>query len=303
MKLKRHYLQLVTSVTLASAVACSSPVGSGQNPDAASLGPDAASLGPDAASSLLDAAFSLPDASNRQNPMGVDPNLQDDGSSFTLLHDGRTKEEFVEDNWVELQRMVIRVNSTLDSIYSSTRLLTTADVVLALYAEMAIHGDGTVDIFATHSEGERGLVPLPSNISYWIGNSAPPWDSLHSIEDNIFSFAYYLGQIKNKEVGESAGRTLYGDLFLFPGVADQFLPEARVAAGVLHGYFYSGAYIDGATIPFDAILQGLSNGDSLPSILQGTGYKNATPERIYILEGRQRNLDAASLLWTRLLFP
>ena len=296
MSITRHYLQFVTSVALSSAVACSSTVGSGQNSDAASSRIDAAS-------SRIDAGMSQPDGSNSQNPMGVDPNLQDDGSPFVLQHSNRTKEEFVEDNWVELQRMVIRVNSALDSIYSNTRFLTTADLVLALYAEMAIHGDGTVDIFATHSEGERGLVPLPSNISYWIGNSAPPWDSLHSIEDNIFSFAYYLGQIKNKEVGKSGGRTLYGDLFLFPGVANQFLPGARVVAGVLHGYFYSGAYLSGTTIPFDAILQGLSNGDSLPSILQGTGYKNATPGRIYILEGRQRNLDEASLLWTRLLSP
>ncbi len=290
MNLIRYCLPFATAAVLFSAAACSSIVNSDASPDAALATADAAS------------EFQA-DAGDPQNPMGVDPNLQDDGSPFVLLHSGLGKEQFLENNWAELQRMVLRINAKLQTQYPNLRVLTTADVVLCLYAEMGIQPGGTVNPTATHSNGERGLVPLPENISYWIGNDAPAWDTLHSIEDNVFAFTSYLGQLKNKEVRQSEGRTLYRDLFLHPDIVNQFLPEARVVAGIIHGYFFSGAYTEGSTVPFDAILQGLADGTPLPSILEGTGYKHATPERIFVLEGRQQNLDEASVLWSRLLTP
>lgn len=233
------------------------------------------------------------------NSMGTDPAVVDDGSPFSLLHEGLSKEQFLDQNWLELQRMVIRINADLTAQYGVARSFTTADLVLVLYSEMAI-GNGDVDVDATHSEGERGLLPLPENIEYWIGSGAPPWNAVHSLEDNVYAFASYLGQVKNKEVGSSPGRTLYRDLFLHPGITDNFLPEATLVAAVIHGYFYSGAYLNGASVPYDDILQGLADQLSLPDIMEGTGYKNATPERIYILEGRQRNLDEGAVLWHEL---
>lgn len=236
------------------------------------------------------------DGPSTSNTAGVDPDIVDDGSAFALVYAGLSKEKFLNNNWRELQRMVLRVNADLSSEYASARVFTTADLVLVLYSEMFI-SNGIINPNATHSEGERGLLPLPENITYWIGPDAPPWNVPHSIEDNVYAFLSYLGQVKNKDVRAVDGRTLYRDLFLFPGLADQMLPEATLVAGVIHGYFYSGAYNDGASVPYDSILQGLADGESLHDIMRGTGYKNATPERIYILEGRQRNIDAATVIW------
>ncbi len=279
---------LVLTLALSCLAACHSQSSSNATPTA-----DSGSV--DAATTTDAVAIDAPTETNT-NAMGTDPSIVDDGSPFSLAHAELSKEQFLENNWSELQRMVVRINADLASQYTSPRAFTTADLVLVLYSEMAIR-NGDVDIDATHSEGERGLLPLPENISYWIGAGAPPWNAVHSVEDNVYAFASYLGQVKNKNIGSSGGRTLYKDLFLFPGIAGTFVPEANAVAAVIHGYFYSGAYIGGAQVPYDAILQGLADGDSLPEIMEGTGYKNATPSRIYILEGRQQNLEAATVIW------
>ncbi len=49
--------------------------------------------------------------------------------------------------------------------------------------------------------------------------------------------------------------------------------------------------------PLTRFCRGLAGGDELPDIMAGSGYKNATPSRIYILEGRQAKLDAAADIW------
>jgi hypothetical protein len=248
----------------------------------------------------VDAALGeIADAQGESNSTATDPSIIDDGAPFELVHAGRSKDEFLADNWYELQRMVLRIDAELAAAYSPHRPFTTADVVLVLYSEMALDG-GNVDVDASHSLGERGLLPLPQNIEYWIGSGAPQWDELHGVEDNVYAFMRYLAQVKNKSVTQTAGRTLYRDLFMHPGIDSQYLPEANLVAGVIHGYFYNGAYEEGTEVPFDAILDGLASGESLRDIMTGTGYKNATPSRIYILDARQDNLNIASAKWHEL---
>lgn len=248
----------------------------------------------------IDAALSeISDAQVVGNFTATDPNVVDDGAPFQLVHAARSKDEFLVDNWYELQRMVLRIDTEIAAAYSSHRPFTTADMVLVLYSEMALDA-GNVDVDASHSLGERGLLPLPQNIEYWIGNDAPQWDELHSVEENVYAFMLYLAQVKNKSVTQTAGRTLYRDLFLHPGIDSQYLPEANLVAAVIHGYFYAGAYEEGSEVPFDSILDGLASGESLRNIMMGTGYKNATPSRIYILDGRQNNLNIASAKWHEL---
>ena len=241
------------------------------------------------------------DAQDTHNRTATDPSVVDDGAPFELAHAARTKDEFLVDNWYELQRMVLRIDAELAAAYSPSRPLTTADLVLVLYSEMALDsGTGNVDVDASHSLGERGLLPLPQNISYWIGSDAPQWDELHSVEENVYSFLLYLAHVKNKSVTQAAGRTLYRDLFLHPGIDSQYLAEANLVAGVIHGYFYDGAYEEGTEVPFDSILDGLASGETLRNIMTGTGYKNATPSRIHILDGRQNNLNVATAKWHEL---
>lgn len=44
-----------------------------------------------------------------------------------------------------------------------------------LYCESGLKRSGHVDPDHRHSEGERGLLPLPENVRFWNGSDAPAW--------------------------------------------------------------------------------------------------------------------------------
>ncbi|MDI7865323.1 serine protease [Rhizobiaceae bacterium n13] len=201
---------------------------------------------------------------------------------------GLNKLGFLSANRGPLARLLAEVAAQQRRQYSDLSPLTEVDLWVITFAEAGL-GAGGVDPSFRHSNGEIGLYPLPNNIAFWIGAGAPPWNQPMPIENNIESYALYLDQIRNKSVATVGGRTLYRDLFRAPGIAGAPERQARLLAGIVHGYFVSRNYRS-RSVPFDRILSGLAADEPVDRILAGTGYVH---DGTTILSNRQRNIDAA----------
>ncbi|KMW58757.1 hypothetical protein AIOL_003737 [Candidatus Rhodobacter oscarellae] len=207
-----------------------------------------------------------------------------------FVHRDLTKPQFLERNKSELQALFDRVNADLAARYGAAlQPLTPHDFWLVFFAEAAIDARGHVDINGRHSLGERGLLPLPSNITFWNGPGAPNPTQPHSLTENLTHYALYLGQLKNKVVRQRGGRDIYPGLFRHPGIAGNRGRMAKVLAGVVHGYFFGGNYRPGPP-PDNALLDGFARDRSVADMLRGTTYVHAGTS---ILENRQRNIDEA----------
>lgn len=124
-----------------------------------------------------------------------------------------TKEAFLQRNRRQLQQETAAVNAALDLIYATNVVhVTESDVWVLTYIEAGL-SQGHVDPDFRHSEGERGLLPLPENVRYWNGPVAPRWNRPMPLEQNLHHFYLYLGQLMNKAVRTTARFTLYRDLF------------------------------------------------------------------------------------------
>lgn len=207
---------------------------------------------------------------------------------------GLDKLEFLKVNTSRIKRLVDEVAEKQRLEYPDLSPVTNLDFWVLMFAEAGIGRDGVNPHFR-HSEGEIGLFPLPSNIAFWIGSQAPRWDQPMPIEVNIESYALYLGQIRNKVVANSGGRRLYRDLFRSSGIVSQEERQARLLAGIVHGYFVSRNYAS-RSVPFDHILRGFAADDPVDRILNGTGYVHAGSS---ILTNRQRNIDDALAAYQR----
>lgn len=204
-----------------------------------------------------------------------------------LSWQGLDKRRFLAANRSRLAALVAEADARQRAEYPDLSPLTELDLWVVTFAEAGLGAAG-VDPAFRHSNGEIGLYPLPNNIAYWIGPAAPAWDRPMPIETNIESYALYLGQIRNKSVSTVGIGKLYRDLFRAPGIADFPERQARLLAGVVHGYFVRSNYQNGV-VPFDRILSGYVTDEPVDSILDGTGYVHAGTS---ILTNRQRNIDA-----------
>lgn len=205
-----------------------------------------------------------------------------------LLATGLGKSEFLRQNAASLQALARHISGGEDG----TAPLTETDLRVIIYCEAGLR-NGLIDPDARHSNGERGLLPLPDNIADWIGaGKAPPWDQPMDLAVNLETYARYLFQIKNKSVVTLAGRTLYRDLFREPGIAGNPQRQAKLLAGIVHGYFVAQNY-GSAPVPFERILAGYRSDLPLPKMLAGSGYVHAGSS---ILANRQANIDAALAL-------
>ena len=204
-------------------------------------------------------------------------------------HRNLTKEQFLAVNRTALTDLIGEVNSELGSIYGARATkVNPHDVWVLFYIEAGLTG-GKVDPNFRHSEGERGLLPLPSNVRFWNGPSAPPWDRPMPLETNLFHFFLYLGQLKNKVVTSSGGHELYPGLFRWTGIHGNPEHEAKLLAGVVHGYFYSPNYRD-RRVPFTHILNGFAANDPLTRIMGSTRYVHAGTS---VLANRETNISTA----------
>lgn len=218
------------------------------------------------------------------------------GASFRsqeLKEDKVPKDRFLQSNTGALKRMIEEVNQTLGTRYSGFQPLNQADVWVTMYTEMGLDANGLIDPGHRHSEGERGLLPLPENIRFWNGQGAPNPEQPMDLKTNVSQFLLYLGQLKNKKAGRAAGFDLYRDLFRFPGIQGEPTKEAITVASVVHGYFYSGAYQGRVTPPYEQILRGIANGERIDAIMSATNYVHAGSS---ILRNRAANIAAALAL-------
>ncbi len=223
-------------------------------------------------------AASLPKSSNEHFETGL-----------SFEYQGLKKPDFLKRNAAAFRHLLKQANDRLRNQYGSEfRAVTDEDLWLVVYAEAGFN-NGAVDPSARHSEGERGLLPLPSNITDWNGSDAPRWDQLMPLDVNLFHYAVYIGQLKNKPVRNTTAGTLYRDLFASPGISGDPMREAKLVAAIIHGYFYAGNY-GGAAVPYQRLLNGFALDHPINVIMSDTAYVHAGTS---ILVNRQRNIDAA----------
>jgi len=167
--------------------------------------------------------------------------------------------------------------------------LTKVDFWVLFNSECGLNSKGKVDINHTHSEGERGLLPLPANIKYWNGTSAPQWDRISSVGKNIEHFMLYLGQLKNKRVRKDGAYTFYSGFFRSKGIRGSILREARLLSGIVHGYLYKGNFSN-KVVPIVKILNGFKTDKPLPDFMSETKYIHAKTK---IIVNREHNINSA----------
>ncbi len=217
----------------------------------------------------------------------------DPGTTFELVTKGITKDEFFATNDGALTQIIAGVNAALEAKYGDDfRPLTRQDAWVLTYCEAGLDSSGHVDPDHRHSEGERGMLPLPENVRFWNGPSAPAWNRPMPLARNIENFYLYLGHLKNKNGTTVHGRSLYRDLFRDTGIMGEPFREANLLAGVVHGYFYSNNYSDGSP-PYEELLKGYRKDTGLAALMGDTKYKYAGTS---ILRGREKNVNAALAL-------
>ncbi len=211
---------------------------------------------------------------------------------FEFKTAGLTKPQFFQRNSAELDRLVAAVNVRLGEQYSAgSKPVTRHDIWVLTCCEAGLRG-GKVDPDHRHSEGERGLLPLPRNVRDWNGDDAPRWDRPMPLARNLEHFYLYLGHLKNKPVARSGNRRLYRDLFHEAGISGDPVREAKLLAGVVHGYFYRGTYRDGK-VPTARLLDGYRSGRPLSEMMSGTKYVHAGKP---LMVGRENNINEALAL-------
>ena len=201
-----------------------------------------------------------------------------------------TKSEFLSSNESLLLRMIEGINKKLNKKYKNDfSPLTKTDFWILFNSECGLTNKGKVNINHTHSEGERGLLPLPKNIKFWNGNSAPQWDRISSVGKNIEHFMLYLGQLKNKKVRTEGTHIFYSGFFRAKGIKGYTLREARLLSGIVHGYLYNGNFSD-KVVPVSKILTGFKTDKPLPDFMGKTKYIHAKTK---ILANREQNINDA----------
>lgn len=203
---------------------------------------------------------------------------------------GLSKRAFLQQNKAAIEAVLDTVDARLETAYGGDRVATSLlDVWVITYCEAGIDGSGKVDPTFVHSEGEIGLYPLPSNIKWWNGPDAPAHNVQSPVEVNAFHYFLYLGHLKNRKVKTLGGMQLYRDLFRLDASGDSSVPNAKMLAAVVHGYFFDGNYSD-HQVPLAHLIEGFSSGMLLEDIMRPTTYKHAGSS---IILNRRRNIDAA----------
>lgn len=202
---------------------------------------------------------------------------------------GQTKKAFLIANQDNLERAVAAVNEELGNVYGPGHVaLTEYDAWTILYLEMGIGPDGSVDPDHTHSLGEKGLLPIPTNVAFWLNDrDVAVYKGEMSLDENIRTFLRYLGHLKNRKVNTQDGFDLYTGLLRVDGIQGQIEKEARVLSNAISGTFYGALYTDG--VPYQDILTAIIEEKSIVPILEKHGYRHAGT----LVTNRERNFDDA----------
>lgn len=214
-------------------------------------------------------------------------------SSLPKLAKGLAKSE-----WLRANRGALRTMMMLANQAGGESPLTWLDVVSLLNAELGLDSAGRVDESHVHSLGEKGALPLPKAIRYWVP-SATAHDAHRTLEENVYDFMRYLHGVKNKDVGrtfdtpaEPQGVPLYCGLFCLPGVADDTRAQARLLQATIHGWFLPENYR--LRLPIYSIASAAcgASSDTLANAIADLGFKHG----VKLLHNRLANVDLAENL-------
>lgn len=145
------------------------------------------------------------------------------------------------------------------------------------YAEAATDSQGFLDGAAVHSNGERGILPLPEHLEWWLDVEDVEKVNFTS-EDNVELFMYYLVAIKNNK------KTPYTKYF--EGIGE--VQSVDLLSAVVHGYLWHKNY-EPLQFPLDLIVEQIVGNPVLGSaydLITGLNYKN-----VHTLESRLGNME------------
>ena len=206
--------------------------------------------------------------------------------------DGKTKFGFLKEYRGIISADIANINAELAAKYSQDFIsITEADAWVLFNCEAGLKSDGTLWERYPHNEGEFGVLPLPDNISFWNGEDAPDWDKPMSVDVNFRQFLRYIGNVKNKLVATRANHRYHMGAFRYDGIAGSPLKQAKVAAGVVHGYFESRRYDDNR-VPVSYLIERYAADEDLAEFMLQTRYVHAI-RRPSVLRGRARNIADA----------
>ncbi len=201
----------------------------------------------------------------------------------------RNKTQFFQDNRTRFIDEITQANAQMSNLVGARlQPLTLTDVAVVYMAEAGLKG-GIVDPDFVHSNGEVGLFPLPSRTSFWVGAHAPAHNQPMPLDVNIRTYLTYLCALRNKVVKTVSNIPLYPGLFREDGIAGHPDREAKLLAGIVHGYFWSGNYAS-RKVPFGHILAGYADDKPLDQIIASTDYVHAGKP---LMTNRQSNIDEA----------
>lgn len=207
-----------------------------------------------------------------------------------------TKPEFFARNKEALATIVDAVNQELrrENHGEAVSELSMLEAICLMNAEMGLK-NGKVDDSHVHSNGERGLLPLPSNITYWNGPGSPASTVLVPAERNVKEFLLYLGNLKNRDVGrEFSNGALYRDLFLMEAYEGKPRAQMALLAAAVHGWFFPPNF-EANAIPYrvlaDVVAGAAAEPEAVIAMLQELGYRHGRTEAgRSLLRNRLRNL-------------
>lgn len=206
--------------------------------------------------------------------------------------EGKTKFGFLKEYRENLNEDIAAINSELSARYPDDFVpVTEADAWVLFNCEAGLKSDGTLWERYPHNEGEFGVLPLPDNIRFWNGEDAPDWDQPMSVDVNLRQFLRYIGNVKNMLVTTRGNHRYHMGAFRYDGILGEPLKQAKVAAGVVHGYFERRRY-DNNRVPLDFLIEHYANDTDLAEFMLQTRYVHAV-RRPSVLRGRARNIADA----------
>ena len=212
--------------------------------------------------------------------------------SLVWKHDGLTKHRFVRENLETIKSLIRHINDEATLLFDNKIVdLTLHDVCAVLNAEAGLDRYGNVNPAHIHSLGEHGLLPLPTNIDFWIDGDAT-WNKPMDLGKNMYFFFSYCSSIKNKAFKTIDGKRLYRELFELAFSRQDLDMQARLLAGVVHGYFEIGTY-SSKVVPLDYLIAEYSKLTPVDRMMTKTDYMRGNIE---LLQNRHVNLEQG-LLW------
>lgn len=212
--------------------------------------------------------------------------------------DGKTKFAFLMEYRDSLIADIAKINTELSAKYLNDFIpVTEVDTWILFNCEAGVKSYGTLWERYPHNEGEFGVLPLPDNIRFWNGDDAPDWDKPMSTEVNLRQFLRYIGNVKNRLIVTRGTHRYHMGAVRYDGIVEEPLKQAKVVAGVVHGYFEKRRY-DNNRVPIEFLIENYAADTDLAEFMLQTRHVYAI-RRPEVLRARARNIaDAVRWLQT-----